>query len=410
MTREQLTVCLMNDSFPPTIDGVANCVANYAGIIQRKFGNAVVCTPYYPGVEDHYDYQVIRYPSFDLTRTFGYRAGMPFDKKTIQALRQMPIDVIHIHSPIMSAVLGRTLRELIQQPIVLTYHTKYDVDIRKDIKSKTMQDQAIQAIMANIDSCDAVWTVSEGAGKNLRSLGFQGDYTVMENGVDLPRGGVSPEKLYALNREYGLFDRTPVFLFVGRMMWYKGIRTTLDGLRLLRDQGYSFRMLFVGNGADEQEIKSYAHQLGLNDVCLFIPAVQDREKLRALYTRADLFLFPSDFDTNGLVVREAAACGTASLTLKGSCAAEGITDGQNGLTIENTADALARAVAGVIRLPDTTRLLGYRAMDELYISWEESVSRAYRRYYEVIDQFYANRRERHGKSDAFFRTVAKLYF
>ena len=64
----QLNVCLMNDSFPPIIDGVSTCVLNYAEIIHRKFGNVTVCTPSYPGVTDEYKFPVIRYPSFDLPR------------------------------------------------------------------------------------------------------------------------------------------------------------------------------------------------------------------------------------------------------------------------------------------------------------------------------------------------------
>ena len=75
--------------------------------------------------------------------------------------------------------------------------------------------------------------------------------------------------------------------------------------------------------------------------CIFTGPVYDRDALRAWNTRADLFLFPSTFDTNGLVVREAAACGLASVLIEGSCAAEGITDGRNGFIIEETPEALA---------------------------------------------------------------------
>ena len=47
--------------------------------------------------------------------------------------------------------------------------------------------------MSNISACDEVWAVSHGAGENLRSLGYQGDIVVMENGVDFPRGAAAPE-------------------------------------------------------------------------------------------------------------------------------------------------------------------------------------------------------------------------
>ncbi len=405
----QLNVCLMNDSFPPVIDGVSTCVLNYAEIIHRKFGNVTVCTPAYPGVTDSYDFPVVRYPSFDLTRLFGYRAGFPLDKKTIRSLAQKPLDILHCHCPIMSVILARTLRELIQQPIVLTYHSKFDVDIKQDIRSKTMQDQATGAILANIESCDEVWTVSRGAGDSLRSLGYQGDYVVMENGVDLPRGRASSEALQQIDQECHLKKDVPVLLFVGRLVWYKGLRTILDGLRLLKAQEVPFQMLFVGSGADEKAIRNYAAVCGLTDCCQFIPAVSDREKIRAFYSRGDLFLFPSTYDTNGLVVREAAACGTASMTLRNSCASEGITHMRNGLVIDDTPEALAAETARLLQHRDAAWLLGQRAMDELYLSWEDSVTRAYRRYENVIDRFHTDRRIRHGKSDTFFKTIAKLY-
>ena len=409
MNKEQMTICLLNDSFPPTVDGVANCVLNYARIIQRRFGEAVVLTPSYPGVVDRYDFRVIRYPSVNLTRLFGYRAGVPFNKRTIQTVSRMPVDVLHTHSPIMSGVLARILREKLQCPLVLTYHTKFDVDIRRDIKSAALQERAIQAIVANIESCNEVWTVSRGAGENLRSLGYKGDYTVMYNGVDLPRGRAPEEDVAQLNREYGLPDGVPVLLFVGRLMWYKGIRIILDGLKLMKAQGIPFRMLFVGDGGDAEEIRAYSKEQGLTDVCQFIPTLSDRQKLRAFYTRADLFLFPSDFDTNGLVVREAAACGTASLTLRDTCASEDIIHLRNGLTIEKSAEALARETAGLIGNMDAAARLGQRAMDELYISWEQSVAAAYKRYYAVLDRFWTNRTIRRGKSDAFLKAISKLY-
>ena len=81
--REKLNVCLLNDSFPPVIDGVANTVFNYATIIQNELGNAVVATPEYPNVTDSYNFDVVRYKSFDTTGIIGYRAGYPFEPATI---------------------------------------------------------------------------------------------------------------------------------------------------------------------------------------------------------------------------------------------------------------------------------------------------------------------------------------
>ena len=65
---DKLNICLINDSFPPAIDGVANAVTNYAKIIQNGPGNSTVVTPFYPDADDSvFDFPVLRYPSIDMT-------------------------------------------------------------------------------------------------------------------------------------------------------------------------------------------------------------------------------------------------------------------------------------------------------------------------------------------------------
>ena len=66
--------------------------------------------------------------------------------------------------------------------------------------------------------------------ENLRSLGFRGEYRVMENGVDFPRGRATEAEIAAITQRHHLPQDRPVFLFIGRMRWYKGIRLILDGL------------------------------------------------------------------------------------------------------------------------------------------------------------------------------------
>ena len=387
MKRENLSVCLLNDSFPPQIDGVANAVLNYARIIQSGPGSAVVGVPDYPGTVDSYPFPVVRYPSFDTTRLVGYRAGYPFSPRAMDALAAFHPDIIHSHCPVMSTVMARALRERLEIPVVFTYHTKFDIDIRRALYGHLLQQTAIRLLVDNISACDEVWVVSRGAGENLRSLGYQGDYIVMENGVDFPRGPADPERCEALRRELSLPPDVPVYLFVGRMMWYKGIRIILEALAALRRRGRDFRMLLVGDGMERREMEQLTRELRLDDICLFTGAVRDREKLRAYFSLSDLFLFPSTFDTNGIVVREAAACGTASVLVRGSCAAEDVTEDVNALLIEENAASLAALLERVGADRPALRALGQRALEQLYLSWEDSVARAYARYGTVLDHY-----------------------
>ena len=131
--------------------------------------------------------------------------------------------------------------------------------------------------------------------------------------------------------------------------------------------------------------------------------------IRDRYGRADLFLFPSTFDTNGLVVREAAASGTATVMIRNSCASEGVTDGQNGFCIAENAAAMAAKLDELCRAPERMRAVGENAQRELYVSWETAVQRAVARYEIVIDNYRGGKypkRERFG--DEFFKTQGGL--
>lgn len=379
-------ICLLNDSFPPVIDGVANAVMNYARCLHEDGKTGVVITPDCPDNEDSkFPYPIFRYPSLDLRKETGYMAGIPFAPELLRQLEPYKVRLLHAHCPIVSTMVARELRQVLDAPLVLTYHTKFDIDIANIIRSKALQEGSKRALLENINACDEVWAVSHGAAENLRSLGYEGDCIVMHNGVDLPRGRVSQEAVQSVTAGFDLPESIPCYLFVGRIMWYKGLKIILDALAALQTEGREFRMVFVGGGGDFDEVKKYSESLNLGHRVFFAGPVHDREALRSWYCRADLFLFPSTFDTNGLVVREAAACGLGSVLIKGSCAAEDVEDGQNGLLIEENSDSLSKCLRSLER--EAMHAIGEHAQKELYLSWNDAVKIAMERYEIVIDRY-----------------------
>ena len=96
MNKNDLGVCLLNDSFPPVIDGVANTVLNYANIINEKYGHPIVATPKYPKRDvSGYPYPVLQYTSFNTTKIAGYRLGNPIASPTAAHIAEHDIDIIH---------------------------------------------------------------------------------------------------------------------------------------------------------------------------------------------------------------------------------------------------------------------------------------------------------------------------
>ena len=407
--EDKLNICLMNDSFPPLLDGVANTVQNYADILTDRGDRAVVAVPYYPNIVDNYDYPVVRYPSLNTTRLVGYRAGYPFSPTVLTELEKAKPDLIHSHCPFISTAVARTLRERVDVPVIFTYHTKFDIDIRRAVKSAALQKKAIRLVVDNIASCDEVWAVSHGAGENLRSLGYEGEIVTMPNGVDFPRGRASREEVDKVIAAHHIPREHPIYLFVGRLRWYKSVREIMDGLHGLKRDGKEFTMVFVGKGEDQPEMEEYARQLGIAENCRFAGPVYDREALRAYYTMADLFLFPSSYDTFGLVVREAAACGTASVLVRDSCAAEGAEDGENSFLVEETGESVYRCLARVGHDRELLARVGQQALENLYVSWEDSVSRARDRYEVVLERYRAGHTGRKFEwSDDFFTTMDEV--
>ena len=401
-------ICLLNDSFPPVIDGVSNCVVNYAKNVKALGGNPLVATPAVEGADDGaFDFPVLRYPSIDTRKKLGYVTGYPFSPAVTSQIKGAGVDILHTHCPVTSCLFARSLRYVVDAPVILTYHTKFDIDISNALRGRLLQESALRALMSNIRACDEVWTVSRGAGENLRKLGYEGEFIVMKNGVDVPLGGADESDVAAATGGCDLPEGVPVYLFVGRMMWYKNVRLILDALKRLRNEDKDFRMIFIGGGADAEEIENYASELGLADKCIFKGPVRDRSVLRAWYTRADLFLFPSTFDTNGLVVREAAACGTASILIYGSAASEGVVSGRNGCLIDEEPEALAGCLSGLYDNPEFVIQVGQAAARELYISWKDAVSTACERYDVVLDKYRSGQYEKK-TGEGFFKSQGEL--
>ncbi len=392
-----LKVGLLNDSFPPMIDGVANAVFNYANIIKEKYGEPTVIIPKYPNVTDHYPYEVFRYSSVPKIGKVPYRIGNPFLPAQINEIKKKKLDLMHVHCPFASAVFARQVNLLNKKkkvPVIFTYHTKFDIDIDRYIQFSPFNNVARKFVVNNIESADEIWVVSKGAGENLKSIGYKGDYIVMQNGTDFKKGIASNNITNEIKRMYLIKDHELVFLFVGRMMWYKNLKLIMDSLKIVMQSGIKFKAVFVGEGGDRPAAEQYAKDIGINNVTVFTGSVCDREKLRGFFSIADLLLFPSTYDTSGLVVKEAAACNCPSLLIKNSCASEGVVDGVSGFLAEENEVSCAKTIINASKDGNILKTVGLNASKDIYLSWEDSVDLAVKRYEKVIENFNRNNYEK----------------
>lgn len=385
---KKLKIAIGTDAFPPTTDGICNVTKNYAEQINKNLGEAVVVTPKNPNQRDkEFNYEIFRYKSWWFPSKEGYSFGWPFKDSLHYEIINRNFDLLHSHCPLATSYYFRCVVEKKKIPVVLTYHTKYEYDVDKRVPTKPAKDFAYRFLLNNINAADEVWVTSEGTVDSLRKFGYMGDYVVMPNGCDMPKADIGKEVTNAIREKHNIPDGIPVFIYVGRMIWYKNIRLILNACKMLKDKGEDFRLIMIGFGSDENAIKHYYKRIGIYDKIIYIGKLLDRQKIQTYCAASDILLFPSVFDTNGLVVREAASCKTPSLLVKNSCAAENITDGETGFLCEENAESITTKLEQIMHDRNLIQNVGKLAQEKIYVSWEDAVERAYDRYQIVIDNF-----------------------
>ncbi len=381
----KITVGQFNESFPPMVDGVANVVKNYAYWVNKKYGACSVITPKYPDAVDNYDFDVRRYSSIKVPLRGEYRYGVPkMNPSYWKNLKKVPFDIVHTHSPFSSGVAARSIAKKRNIPIVATFHSKFKEDFKVALKVDKIVDAVIAGIVSFYESVDEVWTVNKASIETLREYGYKGNVHVVENGCDIKVQQTNDKARESIDKRFGLSPETSLFMYIGQHIWQKNLKMVVESLKLLKDRGADFHMLFIGDGAKRSDMERMVAKYGLQDNVTFAGKIYDRDVVSNIYLRSSAMLFPSLYDTSSLVPREAAACGCPTVFVKNSSTSEGITE-ENGFLIDDTAESLADAAEYIVNNPDKARQIGQKARDTIYRSWEDAIEFAYDRYLYLID-------------------------
>ncbi len=371
------------DTYYPKFDGPALVITSYAKSLNKLEGTkAEVCVPRFPKYEDHQPFPVFRVKSQKGPE--GYYYGLPsFDGKLKKFLKENKFDLIHIHSPFTMCGYFTKYGKKHGIPTIYTFHTKFRDDFERLLKLKLSQKIALKYIMNNINRADYVLTVSDGAADTLREYGYKKEIKVLRNGTDLVCPTNEQELKDKITQQYGLKKDEKVFLSVGRIVENKKLDFALLVMKELKTSGVKFKYLIVGAGPYEQQLKEKVSELNLEDCVIFTGKIMDREFLSAHYLRADLFIFPSTFDTASLAPIEAAAMKLPTIMTKGCSTAEIITDGRNGiLAVEDDAKDWANKIISAIE-NDELKTLSENAQKEVYKTWDQ-VAIEVKNYYDSI--------------------------
>lgn len=385
---EQIKILELIDTYYPVVDGAINVARQYCTELNKK-AECKLAAPKSAKkdrYEDKESFEVIRCASTGAPEK--YRSAFPDqDWRFKRRLKEEKFDIFHTHSPF---TLGRFALKTARKrgiPIVATLHTQYHQDFERVLKNKALTDFMIWYIIKVFQNADSVWTVSERSCQILRDYGYNGKIEVVRNGTDYKYPDNPEQLIKRVNELHNLDGQKNVFLFVGRMAWYKNLKIIVDALSLAKERGVDFKMLFVGGGFDFEEVKTYAEKCGLKDECIFTGAVKEKELIQAYYLRSDLLLFPSTFDMAPVTGVEAAAHNLASIMTKDSCSAELIVDNENGFLAEENAESFAEKICELVEKPDLIKQAGLNAGKTLYRSWEMVAEEVLEKYKKIVKDY-----------------------
>ena len=379
---------LFNDGYVPIMDGVTVTVRNYALWLRKKLGPTYVITPFVPNYKDTDPFPVIRFLSIPTIVRPPYRIGLPDLEIRLQfILKNRDFDIVHAHSPFAAGNLALRVAREKHIPIIATFHSKYRDDLSRAIAFKPIVDEQMKRIVEFFYNVDHVWVPQESVALTLREYGYKGPYDVVENGIDFE----PPEDItqcWAQGAEYlRLPEEYFVGLYVGQHILEKNLEFLVRSLPAVMDALPNFRMVFVGKGYAKGTLVDLVRQLGISDRVIFHDVIYDRELLKNIYARADIFLFPSLYDTSGLVVREAAAMKTPSVLIRGADAAEFIKDQENGFLCPEDKVAFAQTIVRALSNKDSLKKIADQAQKTLCRTWEDIAEEVAQRYRSILERW-----------------------
>jgi glycosyltransferase involved in cell wall biosynthesis len=289
-------------------------------------------------------------------------------------------DLLHTHTMLPGAVLGRLAGTVARVPVVSHVHTAPYFNPRRPIRAAQ---RALDNLTVRL--CARVVAVSEDTRAALERQGYPAErIVVVPNGVDLENAGAT-----GFRAELALPADAFAVGHIGRLNPDKGQRELIEALAALADG--SFAVLIGGDhetgGAYERELAALARRVGVAERVRF---VGPRADAAAAIAELDVLALPSRIEGFPLVLLEAMARGKPVVATPVGGVGELVVDGETGLLVQpGDVGALAGALRRLRDDPDLRARLGEAGRD--LVAHRFSADAMVERVLEVYDEIAAGR-------------------
>ena len=386
---KKLKIAMFMDSWYPDVNGVILVMDN----LLKNMHKCAEVTLVVPKMEKDYDdsiypFKVIRIDSIQLPLA-NYKLGLVDLEyfKLKKLFKNFDFDIIHIHSPFALGRLGVRVAKDKNIPVVATMHTRWEFEFEKYLKSKKAANLIIKQLIKTYNKCDSCIALNNSLIKVYNDYGYTGKYERINNGTELEIVKNKDKAAERINNLFKLDKNDIVFLFVGRITSIKNIFFILDSLKELKNRNFKFKMIYVGDGPDYESLSKKIKEYKLSNEVIMAGKIMDRELLKSIYYRANLFLFPSLFDASSLVQIEAASQETPTLFIEGAVTADTVENNINGFTAKYDVKLYAYRIEEIINNKKLYNKVKENAKKDLAKSWKDISLETYNYYLKTIEEY-----------------------
>lgn len=367
-----MRIAMLTNNYRPFVGGVPISVERQAQELVRLGHDVTVFAPHYGDTKEARE-AVRREDEAALENVVRYRArrkkmdnGMVYPAvlpvEITRAFENETFDCIHVHHPMFVGPLGVKLGKRYGIPVIFTCHTRYEDYLhyipafRVDGKSSAVKKRAVEWIRTKVipsyirwfaDQCDLVLAPSAGMQRVLRGYGMKSRSVVFPTGLEDRFFRTASERAMRIRKEWGC-GKKHLLVTVSRLEREKNYGFLLRGIAGIRDKiGDDFHVLILGDGSQKAELKVRASILGIQDMVTFVGNVPN-EQVRDYLEAADLFLFASISETQGIVLAEAMAAGAPVVAVRAVGTDDIIENGVNGFLTEESEDEWAGCAAEIL--------------------------------------------------------------
>ncbi|GEC96508.1 1,2-diacylglycerol 3-glucosyltransferase [Zoogloea ramigera] len=309
-----MRILMVSDVYFPRVNGVSTSIETFRRTLAALGVELRLVAPRYGAEPD--EPGVVRVPGWPVPgdredRLVGWRA---MHRAVLAAAEGC--DLVHIQTPFVAHYAGLAAARRRGLPVIATYHTLFEEYLQHYapmLPAGWLKRRARGLSRRQCNALDGVIVPSTAMRERLLGYGVGVPLHVLPTGIPIERFRGCDGA--AFRAQHGIAPERPVALFVGRVAHEKNIGFLLDALPQALRRRPDVLLLIAGEGPARAELEARVRREGLGEAVRFIGYLDRADALPACYAAADVFVFASRTETQGLVLLEAMAAGLPVVAL-----------------------------------------------------------------------------------------------